>query len=215
MLSDSKVPSTGGDLGEAFCEKSSTVAGAQPTPLRPKAKQVKKSNISIMKNNISSLHSYELPATAQPKRGTIFHPDNFLVIHNRLLELKPDAKRQWGKMNVIQMLNHLKIATGSGLEIYHLKDESSFMWRGLIKFIVLRILRRLPKNAKAAKGFKIEMNNELDFNTEKKQALNILEKAYSSSNSSFPHPLFGIMSRTEWGKLIYRHFDHHLRQFGA
>lgn len=168
-----------------------------------------------MKNNTNSLHAYQLPATSEQKKGTIFHPDNFLVIYNRLIELKPGANRQWGKMNVVQMLNHLKIATASGLKIYTLKDESSFLWRTVIKFIVLRILRRLPKNAKAPEGFKMEMNNALDFYTEKKEALNILEKAHYATNSSYPHPSFGNMSRTEWGLLIYRHFDHHLRQFGA
>lgn len=29
------------------------------------------------------------------------------------------------------------------------------------------------------------------------------------------HPLFGNMSGYDWGVLTYRHFDHHLRQFGA
>jgi hypothetical protein len=80
---------------------------------------------------------------------------------------------------------------------------------------VIRILRRLPKNAKSPEGFKREMNNALDFDTEKNQALIMLEKAHSSSNNTYPHPSFGMMSRTEWGKLIYRHYDHHLRQFGA
>ena len=29
------------------------------------------------------------------------------------------------------------------------------------------------------------------------------------------HPAFGALSRRAWGVLIYRHMDHHLRQFGA
>jgi hypothetical protein len=29
------------------------------------------------------------------------------------------------------------------------------------------------------------------------------------------HPNFGRMSRRAWGVFCYRHFDHHLRQFGA
>ena len=28
------------------------------------------------------------------------------------------------------------------------------------------------------------------------------------------HPIFGTMSKTEWGRWGYRHVDHHLRQFG-
>jgi hypothetical protein len=29
------------------------------------------------------------------------------------------------------------------------------------------------------------------------------------------HPLFGPLSRREWGVVTYKHADHHLKQFGA
>ncbi len=29
------------------------------------------------------------------------------------------------------------------------------------------------------------------------------------------HPLFGPLSRKEWGALAHKHTDHHLSQFGA
>ena len=29
------------------------------------------------------------------------------------------------------------------------------------------------------------------------------------------HPIFGSMSRRSWGVLMYKHCDHHLRQFGV
>ena len=29
------------------------------------------------------------------------------------------------------------------------------------------------------------------------------------------HPVFGRMHGASWGVLVYRHMDHHLRQFGA
>ena len=28
------------------------------------------------------------------------------------------------------------------------------------------------------------------------------------------HPAFGTMTHRAWGTLVYRHTDHHLRQFG-
>ena len=168
-----------------------------------------------MGKKTNNLHSFELPAITEASGETIFNPANFLAIYKRTIKIKPEAQRQWGKMNVIQMLNHLTIATGSGIKLYNLKDESSFLSRGIIKFLVLRVLRQLPKNAGAPKGFKTDMNNELDFDTEKEQVLDILKKAYSSEYETYPHPLFGIMTRAQWGRLIYRHFDHHLRQFGS
>jgi hypothetical protein len=30
-----------------------------------------------------------------------------------------------------------------------------------------------------------------------------------------PHPAFGSLPNWEWGRLMYRHIDHHFRQFGV
>ncbi|MEO5826010.1 MAG: DUF1569 domain-containing protein [Gemmatimonadales bacterium] len=30
-----------------------------------------------------------------------------------------------------------------------------------------------------------------------------------------PHSFFGTMNPAEWGVLMYKHLDHHLRPFGA
>jgi hypothetical protein len=30
-----------------------------------------------------------------------------------------------------------------------------------------------------------------------------------------PHPLFGALSRNDWARLIWKHIDHHMRQFGV
>lgn len=147
--------------------------------------------------------------------NSIFNHSNFVSISNRILSLRPAAKGRWGKMNLVQMMRHLTIATGSGLKVYRLNDESSFLSRTFLKFLILRILKRLPQNAPAPKGFRTETNLLLDFKTEKTNVLDILQLAFVSTQRIYPHPMFGKMTRNEWGKLVYRHFDHHLRQFGA
>lgn len=30
-----------------------------------------------------------------------------------------------------------------------------------------------------------------------------------------PHPAFGAMTTNQWGRIAWKHLDHHLRQFGA
>jgi hypothetical protein len=168
-----------------------------------------------MQNKAPNLLPSKSLVMAKANRDVIFNTANFLEIYSRLTNLQATAQRQWGKMTVIQMLNHLKIATGSGLKVYTLKDESSFLSRGIIRFIALRVLNQLPKNVKGPKGFEFEMNEAIDFNAEKEQALIMLKKAHLSAQASYAHPMFGTMPRALWGRLIYRHFDHHLRQFGA
>lgn len=31
----------------------------------------------------------------------------------------------------------------------------------------------------------------------------------------FPHPMFGSFTSEQWGKSIYKHIDHHLKQFNV
>src|SRR4051812_33897207 len=103
-----------------------------------------------MEKKTKNLQVLELPAIKEASRETIFNPVNFIKIFNRTVNIKSDAQRQWGIMNIVQMLNHLKVATASGINIYKLKDESTFWWRVVLKFIALRILKRFPRNVRAA-----------------------------------------------------------------
>lgn len=46
---------------------------------------------------------------------------------------------------------------------------------------------------------------------------NLLQRFVAQDDrTSWPdHALFGRMTRQDWARLCHRHFDHHLRQFGA
>lgn len=33
--------------------------------------------------------------------------------------------------------------------------------------------------------------------------------------TTHPHPIMGSYTPAEWGKGMYKHLDHHLRQFGV
>ena len=49
---------------------------------------------------------------------------------------------------------------------------------------------------------------------EKQDLLNYLENA-KGQVELMPHPFFGKLNRQEWARLIYKHLDHHLNQFGS
>ena len=65
-----------------------------------------------------------------------------------------------------------------------------------------------------------EMNAELahfvltNIENEKTDLLNYLENAKGKAQL-MPHPFFGKLNRQEWARLIYKHLDHHLKQFGS
>jgi hypothetical protein len=66
-------------------------------------------------------------------------------------------------------------------------------------------------------GFKIPRSQRLEFAYEKSRLLKILEADWNARTGDTwkPHPMFGKMTPTEWGKLLQIHVDYHLRQFAA
>jgi Protein of unknown function (DUF1569) len=54
------------------------------------------------------------------------------------------------------------------------------------------------------------------FEADKQALLAVLRRfGETSPDRAFaPNPVFGRLSRRGWGRLMWRHLDHHLRQFG-
>ncbi len=71
------------------------------------------------------------------------------------------------------------------------------------------------KNLPTAKGFAIK--DEKDFDTEKQAIANLINALNDQRerNDWQPHPAFGKMTKDQWGKMQYKHLDHHFRQFGV
>lgn len=72
----------------------------------------------------------------------------------------------------------------------------------------------MSKNMPAGKGFTVK---EKDGDVELQKAIWIdLIAAYEHySNPDFVHDFFGKMTKEQIGILVYKHTDHHLRQFGV
>ena len=141
---------------------------------------------------------------------------DYSEITNRIKNLSAASTRLWGKMNIEQMLLHcttqLKLAVG---EISSHTQGPSFMRSSLGKWILFSAVP-WPKGAATP----AEMNAELahfvltNIENEKTDLLNYLENAKGKAQL-MPHPFFGKLNRQEWARLIYKHLDHHLKQFGS
>ena len=60
--------------------------------------------------------------------------------------------------------------------------------------------------------------DERDFASERRRLTKLIDRAVatgSSGCSSHPHSFFGQLTPEEWGTLMFKHLDHHLRQFGV
>ena len=61
------------------------------------------------------------------------------------------------------------------------------------------------------------ITDEREFDSERTGLLELTAKFYQSPESvgRFPHPMFGTFTKEQWGQSLYKHLDHHLRQFGV
>lgn len=132
----------------------------------------------------------------------------------RLARLTPDSKPRWGKFTAAEMVAHLndalRMATGElavqpkpgPLRVFPLKQ--------LILYVV-----PFPRSAPTAPEL-LARCRDADLTAEQKAFTALAEQAArrTAADPSPDHPAFGRMSYDAWGKLICKHTEHHLRQFG-
>ncbi|HSB93856.1 MAG TPA: DUF1569 domain-containing protein [Flavitalea sp.] len=141
---------------------------------------------------------------------------DFDGICQRIKSLSPASSRLWGKMSVSQMLAHCQRPFAAALGPGDTK-------RGIASYLFGPMAKRsfmganeFRKNLPTAPAFKI--THEPGFEEERAKLLDnvhqflMIDKAKLSARV---HPFFGPMSGSEWYELMYKHLDHHLKQFGV
>ncbi|MCB9907373.1 MAG: DUF1569 domain-containing protein [Planctomycetes bacterium] len=133
----------------------------------------------------------------------------------RLHSLQPDSKPQWGKMNVCQMLAHCQ---------YPFKTAFGEMVskRALIGILLGRFAKRkfIDSDAPFGKNSPTDPNfldrNANGFEEQRQAVIDLLHRFQTSGASTKrPHPFFGALTANDWDRLMWKHLDHHLRQFGV
>ena len=134
-------------------------------------------------------------------------------IRERLATLEPSTNPLWGRMNATSMLAHCSAQISMSLGEIDCKQRQSMFNKPPIKQLVVYWLH-WPKGAPTAPEL---LRPEPDtWDAEKESLLGLVERFPAAIQSGpAPHPIFGKLSTAAWGRLAYRHLDHHLRQFGA
>jgi hypothetical protein len=135
---------------------------------------------------------------------------------SRINKLTADTKAQWGKMTPAQMVTHAQRPFKVAFEELKLK-------RGLIGVLFGGMARKkmtgsqpFGKNLPTDPNFIVKTHP--DFDLEKNNLIGYV-KTFAQKGppgiTKEPHPFFGKMTAEEWDTLMYKHLDHHLRQFGV
>jgi len=139
-------------------------------------------------------------------------------VKSRLGQLDPQSERRWGKMTAAQMLAHCSVSLQWAVgEAVPDKLSLPARWVGrLIKPMVFRNDDPMRKNSPTAKSLIVA--DERDFGKERDRLLRLIDKFEAEGPAGCtrnPHSFFGRMTPQEWAILMYKHLDHHLRQFGV
>ncbi|QEC69130.1 DUF1569 domain-containing protein [Panacibacter ginsenosidivorans] len=146
---------------------------------------------------------------------TIFDKATRDELISRISTLNEKSTPQWGKMNIYQMLKHCVLCE----EMYlgKTKYKRAFIGR-LFGRMGLRNLMKdetpLQRNAPTRDAFKIKEVSG-DVNAEKEKWMSLMEEYASYSNDGLVHWFFGKMTKEQVGYFVYKHTDHHLRQFNS
>ncbi|HNL64764.1 MAG TPA: DUF1569 domain-containing protein [Ferruginibacter sp.] len=147
---------------------------------------------------------------------SLFDKENFDEINRRLNTLTPSSPRQWGKMDVAQMLAHCKAAFRVPLSEHPMKRSMLGLLVGWM--IKQKLYNDDPwkKNLPTAPEFRI--TNQKDFEKERMELAMLIHTFYTRGKGNvgkYPHPMFGSFTQDQWGQAMYKHLDHHFRQFGV
>jgi hypothetical protein len=146
----------------------------------------------------------------------LFDATTFRETLDRIDKLNPGSQRLWGKMNVSQMLAHCKQAFKVPLS--NTPMPRAFIGRLLGWVVKKKLYDDSPwkQNLPTAPDFRIK--DERDFDTEKRELLELIHQFHDrgpTGTGKYPHPMFGAFTAEQWGKSMWKHLDHHLRQFGV
>ena len=146
----------------------------------------------------------------------LFNPSDTAEILRRLEKLDPNAPRQWGKMNVNQMLAHCSASLETAMGLNSPEKLNPFL-RLIGRMLKGKFFGNKPftKNSQTDKTYII--TGSPDFNSEKRKVIaqiRIFSEGGPAKCTTRTHVFFGPLTAEEWAIMQWKHFDHHLRQFG-
>jgi hypothetical protein len=145
--------------------------------------------------------------------GTLLNDRDRIQLLERLRRVRPDVKPGWGSLDAPRMLCHVADQMRVALGDAPAQPVHSFLTRTLVKFLVVNTGLKPPRG-------KIETAPEMltsqpkSWDADLAACLEFAERV-GRGDARAVHPAFGPLSPEEWGRLCWKHLDHHLVQFGA
>ena len=161
-----------------------------------------------------------LPELNDPIPGTpmttLFDPAACDALFQRMDRLEPSTPRVWGTMTPAQAMAHCAVPLESSTGLRPMQQR--LIGKLLAWMVKGAILGDKPfgHNSPTDKEFVVKDDRDLDAERKRVQELvaRFAERGPDQAAQA-THAFFGKLSGEQWGRLAYKHLDHHLRQFGV
>lgn len=145
---------------------------------------------------------------------SLFEEETYSKILDRVSNLNSNSERLWGKMSVGQMVWHCQYPLKIAIKNKETKKKGNIFVRLFIKKSMYND-KTWRKSLPTAPALKTKEDKKLEDELPKLILLITEFQALNKRNKWHPHPLFGILTHEQWGKMQFKHLDHHLKQFGV
>jgi len=146
----------------------------------------------------------------------LFEQDTVDEVIARIDNLQPAAVPQWGKMDVAQVMAHcsstMDMASG------RLNPPQVFIGKLIGPFFKSILSNEKPFGKNSPTDKQLVVADPRDFAREQQQLKLKIQQFCDGGEAQctrHPHPFFGPLTPAEWSLGMYKHLDHHLRQFGG
>ncbi|MFN8155066.1 MAG: DUF1569 domain-containing protein [Bacteroidia bacterium] len=136
-------------------------------------------------------------------------------ILRRIRNLNEKNSAVWGKMSLYQMMKHCTLwdewiqRSGGSRQL--------FIGKILGKLMLKKVMKDeapLRKNSPTLPAF-VTTGEYGDFTSQQEAWIASIRQYENYEAPEFIHAFFGKMTKEQIGVLVYKHADHHLRQFGG
>ena len=144
---------------------------------------------------------------------SFWNADDRSRLLQRMDQVSPPRVPLWGTMNAEQMVEHVTAQLEMALGDIPVRRRKSWLGRWPVRDLIIHWLP-WPKGSPTAP--ELIRSTTADWDQVRRHFKQTFERVVQRGpeGTYTPHPLFGRLSSRSWGVLMYRHLDHHLRQFG-
>lgn len=134
---------------------------------------------------------------------------------DRIRRLTPDAQRRFGTMSAPQMIAHLIDQMGHTLGDVPVRPHGGILGLAPVRWLAIYAVPWPKGRMQGPPEAFVTVPTTWEADVGKLCAM--VERFGNSPapQQCPPHALFGTMTHETWGHFCYKHFNHHLEQFGV